>query len=315
MSRSLFFFKMIRNCLSLFDRCLAKTLDPCLSIFDCCLKLLGPCLVGFASCLFSFVTYTYFAEVLPVLQIHYGHTHATIITLFGIWLDINLFFNYYSASLVGPGHPPATFEEARLIQLASDPELDEGMLYRFCRKCNCVKPMRTHHCSICKRCVLKMDHHCPWINNCVGWKNHKHFILFLAYLCSGSLFFLVTSADLAVRALSGYNTSFQYTLSAVLCMSAFLATGMFLLWSLYLLATNQTTIEFYDAACTKEKSRMRVRKPFDLGVMANFRSVFGNKSIPYWFTPNHELPQGDGLIYPLRQGAASNAAERALLVV
>lgn len=32
----------------------------------------------------------------------------------------------------------------------------------LCKRCNYVKPQRTHHCSICNSCVLKMDHHCPW---------------------------------------------------------------------------------------------------------------------------------------------------------
>lgn len=32
---------------------------------------------------------------------------------------------------------------------------------RRCRKCDGPKPERTHHCSVCKRCVLLMDHHCP----------------------------------------------------------------------------------------------------------------------------------------------------------
>lgn len=32
------------------------------------------------------------------------------------------------------------------------------------------------------RCVMKMDHHCPWLNNCVGHFNHGYFIMFL--LCA-----------------------------------------------------------------------------------------------------------------------------------
>lgn len=29
------------------------------------------------------------------------------------------------------------------------------------------------------RCVMKMDHHCPWINNCCGHLNHAYFTTFL----------------------------------------------------------------------------------------------------------------------------------------
>ena len=48
-------------------------------------------------------------------------------------------------------------------------------------KWNSLKPPRVHHWSQCKRWIVKMDHHCPWMNNWIGIRNIKHFILFLIY--------------------------------------------------------------------------------------------------------------------------------------
>ncbi|CAD8079250.1 unnamed protein product [Paramecium primaurelia] len=52
----------------------------------------------------------------------------------------------------------------------------------ICPICNVVKLPRSKHCDICQRCVLMYDHHCPWINNCVGAENHLIFITFLISL-------------------------------------------------------------------------------------------------------------------------------------
>eukprot|EP00948_MAST-09A_sp_MAST-9A-sp1_P004316 g4316.t1 len=62
---------------------------------------------------------------------------------------------------------------------------------RWCRTCGVFKPRYTHHCRICGQCVLDMDHHCPWMNNCVGWRNQKHFLLFLFWTTVGCVYSLI----------------------------------------------------------------------------------------------------------------------------
>ncbi|TKS87728.1 Palmitoyltransferase ZDHHC23 [Collichthys lucidus] len=65
-------------------------------------------------------------------------------------------------------------------------ELKESSRRNWCPVCRVVRPPRAGHCRICGVCVLRLDHHCVWINNCVGQANHRSFLLTL-------VFFLLTS--------------------------------------------------------------------------------------------------------------------------
>ncbi|KAF8062024.1 PAT11 [Scenedesmus sp. PABB004] len=52
--------------------------------------------------------------------------------------------------------------------------------WAWCARCAAAKPPAAHHCRSCG-CVVDMDHHCPFINNCVGAGNLRPFMLLLLW--------------------------------------------------------------------------------------------------------------------------------------
>lgn len=84
----------------------------------------------------------------------------------------------YASATTDPGYISQTNHNQ---QMALYP-YDFTMFYpgQFCRTCRLLKPARSKHCSICKRCISKVDHHCIFINNCVGHRNHHFFILLVS---------------------------------------------------------------------------------------------------------------------------------------
>ncbi|KAJ1973209.1 palmitoyltransferase for Vac8p [Dimargaris xerosporica] len=177
---------------------------------------------------------------------------------------------------------------------------------RYCRKCQTEKPDRCHHCSACQACVLKMDHHCPWINNCVGYGNQKAFILFLVWGTLYCAYCFATSVLTLVRQLLDMTSQDDLDLHLMFLV---IAAGLFTIclavftgFHLYLLLTNTTTIETY------EKNRFHLtlrpgdpvchyRNLFNLGPCQNFLQVMG-PTWWLWFLPVINS-SGDGQTFPV----------------
>ncbi|KAK3898506.1 Palmitoyltransferase [Staphylotrichum tortipilum] len=107
--------------------------------------------------------------------------------LFAVFYALIGFF-YTRAMVEDPGFVPKlngiAEQKAVIDELIGQWKYDEA---HFCVTCMIRTPLRSKHCRRCQRCVAKHDHHCPWVYNCVGVNNHRHFFLYLINLTFGVL--------------------------------------------------------------------------------------------------------------------------------
>jgi len=166
---------------------------------------------------------------------------------------------------------------------------------RHCKWCTKFKPDRCHHCRVCKTCILKMDHHCPWIYNCVGFKNHKYFFLLLFYAVI-DLWLIVWTMLPSVASSTGSDTPFTQMFCLLFgeTLASFLSvllTGFFF-FHVYLMLKSMTTIEF----CEKQLKRTgHDPGAYDHGVLGNVKAVLGENYLT-WLMP-WDPPAGQGLTF------------------
>lgn len=60
----------------------------------------------------------------------------------------------------------------------------EGEEQYYCVICQVHVHKHSKHCRSCDRCVEGFDHHCKWLNNCVGSKNYKGFFSLVCVTCA-----------------------------------------------------------------------------------------------------------------------------------
>ncbi|NXY82465.1 ZDHC4 palmitoyltransferase, partial [Alcedo cyanopectus] len=190
----------------------------------------------------------------------------------------------------------------------------DGVLFQkgiVCPTCDREKPARSKHCSLCSGCVHRFDHHCVWVNNCIGAFNAKYFFLYLLTLLgTATAVSAITVAFLARLVLLSGVMHGAYiddrgqeravdilflvqhlflTFPRIIFMLGFvtlltLVLSGYCCFSLYLALTNQTYNEWYKARRYGCSQHLTAQQPhqkqvvykniYSKGVWMNLKEIF-----------------------------------------
>ncbi|KAI4793077.1 hypothetical protein KUCAC02_032944 [Chaenocephalus aceratus] len=240
-------------------------------VLRCCQRTLAWIPVIFIAAVVCWSYYAYVVELCLYTIISIGE--KIIYMIFFHLFFIMFVWSYWKTIFIQPANPSKEFclpkVEKERYEKEERPENQQEILWRaattirYCDRCPVIKPDRCHHCSACDMCVLKMDHHCPWVNNCVGFSNYKFFILFLAYSLLYCLFIAATVLQYFIK-----------------------------FWTKELKDTHAKAFRAPVFRAGSDKNG------FPLGFRKNIAQVFGDQK-KFWLLPVC-TSQGDGLTFPTR---------------
>lgn len=164
-----------------------------------------------------------------------------------------------------------------------------GSELSWCYTCNIRRPKRAKHCRLCGVCIRQMDHHCPWINNCVGYRNRVPFFFFVLTVTlefsfvSISSIIVLCSVPVGPTTLPILNTSIseQATRALLIVMTVFSSFA-----ALVLMRFLQTRVQniAYNITANEKFNQRRYRQfrdadgrffnPYDAGLWHNCAEYF-----------------------------------------
>lgn len=143
----------------------------------------SPILSGVFAASAFWVLVVYLFEILPTTAMQ-----APILNLVFAVLFATVFYSFFRTMFMDPGYVP------RLSGVTEQREVIEDLIDRgeydsrhFCIATYIRKPLRSKYDRRSKRVVARFDHVCPWVNNIVGVRNHRLFVVYVISLMFGVL--------------------------------------------------------------------------------------------------------------------------------
>ncbi|XP_069768900.1 palmitoyltransferase ZDHHC5-like isoform X2 [Narcine bancroftii] len=180
-----------------------------------------------------------------------SQTFTPVVPVYNVIIFLFVLANFCKATFMDPGiYPRADEDEDKdedlRAPLFKNVEI-RGIQVRmkWCSTCRFYRPPRCSHCSVCDNCVEEFDHHCPWVNNCIGRRNYRYFFLFLISLTThivGIFFFALVYLLHHLDRISSVHSAVTV---AVMCVAGlfFIPVAGLTAFHLVLVARGRTTNE------------------------------------------------------------------------
>lgn len=90
--------------------------------------------------------------------------------------DLLVFYLGFKTTITDPTDVTVRIERYHRLTKQS---FDDSQYEFYCNHCDTNVRALSKHCGRCQRCTAHFDHHCIWLNNCIGYNNYKPFFLLL----------------------------------------------------------------------------------------------------------------------------------------
>ena len=212
------------------------------------------------------------------------------ITIFAICLYISYFLSILT--------PPTQTNADKYTTLNQDNTNKKEIIklnqsFIICEYCQHVKFNRSSHCRVCAQCMSFRDHHCLFINNCVGFNNIQYFVSFLFWGSYAIIFdmyvyltFTYLQLSLTIKIISLID--FLGNLFFICNIGGIFVRSLLTIYNnrTYLETQKQFHIErkcpFFDLY--KEQNKLLANNPYNIGFLSHFYYAIG-PSLLHFFLP------------------------------
>lgn len=186
-----------------------------------------------------------------------------------------------------------------MVKLATSDVAAMDVPVKYCKTCNIWRPPRCYHCRVCDNCIETLDHHCVWLNNCVGRRNYRYFFTFVSTTTILALYLMAVSLAHIIIYQNRNGITFGQSIDRWRAPFAMVIYGALAfpypatLWAyhLFLMGRGETTREHLNSRKFKKADRHR---PFTQGnILRNWIVVLCRPRPPTYMQFKKPYQQGD----------------------